>query len=87
MLGIDPFPQAVVLGVKELAMLLRMSRTDLYEWLKDTSTDFPAPLPGYGHGRNKKPMQRWSKRAVYDWINARDSTSPAAESARPPEGG
>jgi predicted DNA-binding transcriptional regulator AlpA len=81
MFGLDPYPQAAVLGVKELCKLLGMGRSDLYEWLKDPTTGFPAPLAGYGQTRNKKPLQRWSKRAVYDWINAREATSPGAESS------
>ena len=68
----DPFPNQVLLSLKEVLTLLGMSRNTFKEFLADNTTGFPKPIP-MGKERNGKVRQRWRKSDVLAYIHLRAS--------------
>ena len=72
----DPFPRQLLLGAKEIRMLLGLDRSAWAELLANPPPDFPPPVAvgqtAAGHDR-----PRWKKGAVYNWIDSLPRARPA----------
>jgi predicted DNA-binding transcriptional regulator AlpA len=80
----DPFPRQLLLGAKEMRMLLGMDKSAWGEFLANPPPEFPrAVAVGKTASGNDRP--RWKKAAVYNWLDTLREAQPAgkpSESAR-----
>ena len=80
----DPYPKQMLLGAKEIRMLLAMSESTWREFLRDPPADFPAPVQ-VGQTGGDHPRMRWRKSDVYYWIDSRPKCADWRGSAKSPE--
>ena len=73
----DPFPRQLLLGSKELRMLLGLDRSAWAEFLAHPPPEFPRAV-AVGTTASGADRARWKKAAVYLWLD----TLPAARPNR-----
>lgn len=64
----DPYPRQLLLGAKELRLMLGMDKSTMAEFLADPPPDFPRPV-AVGKTASGNDRARWKKAAIYNWID------------------
>lgn len=78
----DPYPRRLWLGRKEIMSLLGFDRSTWYEFRRDPTTGFPAPLDA-GATASGARRERWDKAEIYRWMLSRPRVQPGDAEGRP----
>src|SRR6478609_4696127 len=78
----DPFPRQLLLGAKELRMLLGMDKSAWSEFLANPPPEFPRPV-AVGKTAAGNDRQRWKKLSVYNWLDTLPVAEPSPNRSEP----
>lgn len=67
----DPYPRQLLLGPKELQLLLGLDRSTWAEFLQDPTSEFPRAVR-IGTTAAGRARVRWRKLEVYMWLETRE---------------